>query len=166
MGVSIGLCIHRVIVYLASRPDHTVRRSRTPRMHRHQGQNAQRLHSQRQMRPQTGHCRHLRRFLFSKLPTHRSHIKSKKRTRPNIDKPIGIMMFSAILPLRGKTTIGRLTGLDIERTAVNVSSSSLSTCTGICLRSRAIGISKPRVGIAAVTTVPLIVKAQSKLEVD
>jgi hypothetical protein len=162
VGVSIGLCIHRVIVYLASRPCHAVRRSQTPRMHRHQGQNAQRLHSQRQMRSQTGHCPHLRRFLFS-FSTHLSHIKSKKRTRPNIDKPIGTMMFSAILPFRRKTKIGRLTGgSDIERTAVNVPSSGLSTCTRICLRSRAIGISKSRAGIAAMTTVPLIVKAQSK----
>jgi hypothetical protein len=136
-------------------------------MHRHRGQNAPRPHSQRRMRFQTGRCRHLRRFLFSKFPTHRSHIISEKRTRPNIDKPITIFMFSGILFLRGNTRIGRLTGPDLdERTAVNVPSGGLSTCTRICLRTRAVGISKPRAGIAAVTAVPLIAKVNINREID
>jgi hypothetical protein len=78
------------------------------------------------------------------FPTHHRHIISENLTGPNIDKPIVIMMLSAILPLRGKTKIGRLTGPDVdESAAVNVPSGSVSTCTRICLRSRAVGISRP-----------------------
>ena len=133
-------------------------------MHRHRGQNGQKLQHQRRTRSRTGHCRHLRRFLFSMFPIHRSHILSKKRTRPNIDQPIVIMVFSVMFPLRGKTN---LTGTNIdERTVVNVPSGSLSTCTRICLRSRAKGISNPRAGIAAVPAVPLIVKFSPSQEAD
>ncbi len=103
-------------------------------------------------------------FYFRRLPPHRSHlISERKRTRKNVDKPIVITGYSATFPLRGKTKIGCLTGPDIdERTAVNVPSGSLSACTRICLGPRAVGISKPRAGIAAVTAVPFSCEAQSK----